>query len=134
MVILGLGTNCGDRLGYLRKALHALRGSERFRSVLSVKAISPLYESDAMLQEGADPSWNQPFLNLAVLAETRLPAPELLERVKGLEHDLGRVTRGRWAPREIDIDILLLGDQTVELENLRVPHPGLLSRPFALLP
>lgn len=136
MIILGLGSNFGDRPANLRKAVQALR-SGAFRSILRVRAVSPLYESDAMLPESASPGWDQPYLNLAVLAEWAgdpVEPPRLLEEIKSLELKLGRRDRGRWAPREIDIDILLIQSLVFRSAGLEIPHPGLKSRPFALLP
>lgn len=136
MIVLGLGSNFGDRLGYLRKTVRALR-SGAFRSLFWVLAVSPIYESDALLADGSPPGWNQPFLNLAVLAESRRGHPDptgLLQELKKLERSLGRQERGRWAPREIDIDILLINSLVFHSEALEIPHPGLRERPFALLP
>lgn len=126
--ILGLGTNQGDRLESLRKAVTKLG--------LGVRKVSQVYESAAMLPDQAPDAWNQPFLNLCVEYETELGPGELLARVKRLELELGRdaTEARRWAPRLIDIDILALGEQAHEDAQLRVPHAGLADRPFALLP
>ena len=114
----------------------ALR-SDEFRDLLRVQSISPLYRSDAMLLEGASPEWNRSFLNLVVVAEwVGLPADprDLLARLKALEARLGRTARGRWAPREIDIDILLLDSLTSRRPSWSCPTRACWQRPFALLP
>lgn len=129
--VLGLGSNCGDRLEYLRKAVQILKTPSPGIQVL---AISPIYQSDALLPEGAQSSWNLPFLNLNLLCLTELSPRELLANVKGIEALLGRKQRGRWAPREIDIDILTYGDNKHFESDLQIPHSSLLARPFALLP
>ncbi len=129
-VILGLGTNCGDRLEHLRRAIRELESTPALR----IEETSPLYESDAMLPDGAPPSWNLPFLNLALKIQTPLSAHELLDWAKKVEKKLGRVQRERWAPREIDIDILAMGDLCLDSTRLSVPHKDLCERPFALLP
>jgi len=128
-VVLGLGTNLGDREEQLRAAIRALRTEG-----LAPEAVAPLYESDAMLIEGSPDSWKIPFLNTAVLTRSELSSEELLEKVKSVEHQLGRQKRERWAPREIDIDILAIEGTVHQSERLVVPHRGLPERPFALLP
>lgn len=133
MLVLGLGSNCGDRLSYLRQAIHYLK-SPLISPGIEVQGISPIYESEALLPEGAPTDWNQPFLNLNLLCKTDLPALEVLKQIKGVENRVGRLKRGRWAPREIDIDILAIGDLVFESEELKVPHSSLMDRPFALLP
>jgi 2-amino-4-hydroxy-6-hydroxymethyldihydropteridine diphosphokinase/dihydropteroate synthase len=126
--VLGLGSNSGDRLRYLREALFFLRNT------VKVLEVSPLYESDALLPEGAPSGWDLPFLNLVLVCETDLGPLLLLEKLKEIEKQLGRNLRGRWAPREIDIDILLMESGTFTSESLKIPHPGLYERPFVLLP
>lgn len=126
--VLGLGSNSGDRLHFLRTAILLLRNT------VKVSEVSALYESEALLPDDAPTSWNQPFLNLALVCETELKPAELLAALKGIEKRLGRTPRGRWAPREIDIDILLIESMVYESESLKIPHPGLYFRPFVLLP
>jgi len=134
MVVLGLGSNCGDRLGYLRDAIHRISGSSGPKGAIEVTAISPTYESDALLPPGAPKEWDLPFLNINLLCKTKLNPPALLQAIKDIEAQMGRKDRGRWAPREIDVDILMMDDLHYKSESLQVPHPGLLERPFAILP
>ncbi len=131
-VLLGIGTNVGDRLHHLRLAVRAL-GSAEPRGV-RLLAMSPIYESDALMPEGSPPEWNQPYLNLAVVTETTLGPPALLEWIKATEIALGRRPAARWSPREIDIDVLAMDGLTVQGPALTLPHRDLLHRPFALLP
>jgi 2-amino-4-hydroxy-6-hydroxymethyldihydropteridine diphosphokinase len=78
---------------------------------------------------------NQPrFLNMVCQVLTRLTPVELLALAKGIEMKLGRVSRKPNAPRPIDIDILLYGDQVIETPNLVIPHPRLAERAFVLIP
>lgn len=128
MVILGLGSNLGDRKSYLEQAIALLR------TQVAVESVSTVYESAAMLPPEAPREWNKPFLNLAVKASTRLSPRELLTKLKQIERELGRSKRERWAPREIDLDILAWGALVVSEDDLKIPHPGLLERPFALRP
>ena len=123
-VYLSLGSNLGDREGYLRQAI-ALIGAAGVR----VLRLSSLYETEPL--EVRD----QPrFLNLVVEAETELFPKQLLARLLKIELDLGR-RRGRpKGPRSIDIDILLYGRSVIESAELRVPHPRLAERRFVLEP
>ena len=133
MIALGLGSSDRNALGWLRRTLAALKNFPE----LQVVKVSPVYESQALLPAGAPASWNVPYLNLVVACEAThapLSPPELLGKLKQLEKKLGRLERGRWAPREIDIDLLAWTGVRLDSENLSIPHPGLLERPFALLP
>ena len=134
--VLGFGTNCGNRLAFLRTALQKIKAGPPFHS-LKILKVSPIYESDALLPEGAPESWKQDFLNVNVSIHTTLSPLALLDWIKTLEKSMGRIDRGRWAPREIDIDILVMGPQGTGLfksDRLTIPHPELHHRPFATLP
>ena len=128
MIVLGMGSNVGDRMEYLRQGVKALGG------VLTQMRVSPVYTSPALLPDAAPADWDQPFLNLAVAGETELPPRRLLEAVKAIEQMVGRIDRGHWSPRELDIDILAYGDAVVTEPDLSVPHAALLDREFALVP
>jgi 2-amino-4-hydroxy-6-hydroxymethyldihydropteridine diphosphokinase / dihydropteroate synthase len=130
MVILGMGTNLGDRLAHLRKALHAIKNI----SGLSVKQVSPVYISDALLPEKAPPDWNVPYLNCAVRCETHLDPYTLLSLIKNTEKQLGRTPQKTWGPRMIDIDLLVFDDLVRYDPVLHIPHELLHERPFALWP
>lgn len=127
-VAVGLGTNLGDRHGHLRRAVAALGG------VLDALRCSTVWASDAMLLPGAPPGWAIPFLNAVVVGRTRLEPEALLDRLQGIERRHGRGPHEKWAPRPLDLDLLLYGDRALETPRLTVPHPGLLERPFVLLP
>ncbi len=131
-VLLGLGSNVGDRLLHLRRAVRGL-GKAASRELCLI-AISPIYESDALLPDGASVEWNRPYLNLAVLAETGLEPLDLLRWIKAAEVALGRRPAVRWSPREIDIDLLAIDGLTLNGPTLTLPHRDLLRRPFVLLP
>jgi 2-amino-4-hydroxy-6-hydroxymethyldihydropteridine diphosphokinase len=129
MIILGLGSNVGGRLEYLESAIHALS-----ESVINITAISPIYESPALLKAGSPDNWNVKFLNMAIVGETHLSSQALLTNIKCIEKKVGRQDRGVWAPREIDIDILAYEDLHINEDYLKVPHIALCERAFALLP
>ena len=127
LAYVGLGANLGDREGTIRRAVELL-GAE---PGIEVVAVSALRETDPVGYA------DQPrFLNGAAAVETELPPRELLDRLLAVERELGRV-RGdgpRYGPRAIDLDLLLYGDQVVDLPGLTVPHPRLAERRFALEP
>ena len=133
MIALGLGSSDRDALSWLRRTVAALKAERSLR----IRRISPIYESDALLPKSAPASWNVPYLNLVVAVQPvrdSLTPHQLLDYAKSLEKRLGRKERERWAPREIDIDLLAWGGTRINTELLSLPHPGLLERPFALLP
>ena len=130
MIILGLGSNLGDRLGHLRQALSLLRASPDVR----VQRVSPVYLSDALLPENAPDNWNIPYLNAAILCESSLNPHALLRELKKIEVLIDRQPEKHWGPRVIDIDILAWDNLTLHDEVLEIPHTSLHERPFALWP
>lgn len=124
-VYLGLGSNQGDRLGYLKAAVRGLDGEDG----VTVVDTSSIYRSEPV---GLT---DQPeFLNAAVVVETGLEPLELLKLAQEIERLNGRRRGRRWGPRTLDIDILLIDGLEVEEPGLTVPHPGLTERRFALEP
>ena len=120
---LSLGRNLGDRLGYLRAAAEALGHGPDMRLV----GASRVYETVPVEVEGDQPD----YLNCVVLFECGLSVLELLRFCQGVEAALGREAKGRKAPRTVDIDVLLFGEEVVDTPELRVPHPGV-ARGFNL--
>lgn len=119
-VWLALGSNLGNREGYLAAARAALTGAG-----VAVIRESPVAETEPV---GIT---DQPrFLNQVLEVDTTFEPRALLERVKQIEQELGRQHRQRWGPREIDIDILRYNDRTVDEPGLHIPHPELQNRPF----
>lgn len=97
-------------------------------------ATSSLYESPHLGLLPEDEFRYPPHLNCVIQLETALTPQELLCHIQRVE-DLGGRQRGeRWAPRTIDIDILFFGDLVLETESLQIPHAGILSRAFVILP
>lgn len=121
-VWLALGSNLGDRAGYLQAARAALPEA----GVLIVQA-SRVDETEPIGIR------DQPqFLNQVLEVETALEPRPLLDALKRIEHELGRTARERWGPREIDIDILRYDGRAVDEPGLHIPHPELQNRPFLL--
>lgn len=120
---IGLGSNLGDRLGYLQLAIRQLG------LLGEVSAISSLYETAPLggVPQGA-------YLNAAVVLETTTPPRELLSELLKIEASAGRMRRERWGPRTLDLDLLLYGSETINETDIQVPHPRLLERRFALEP
>ena len=122
-IYLGLGSNLGDRKGYLDGAINAMPPAVR------VLRRSSIYETAPWGYRDQDD-----FLNMVVEAETELGPKQLLILLKGIEVQLGRKPRFRNGPREIDIDILLYDDLVLDELVLHIPHPRLHERAFILAP
>jgi 2-amino-4-hydroxy-6-hydroxymethyldihydropteridine diphosphokinase len=123
---VGLGANLGPKEVTILRAVDLLGAT----SGIDVLELSRLRETDPV---GVT---EQPqFLNGAVALETTLTPRQLLEVLLSIERELGRVREGeRWGPRTIDLDLLVYGDETVDEPGLRIPHPRLHERRFALEP
>lgn len=123
---IALGANLGDRRANLRAALQALEKKTR------LVAVSALYETDAVTADG---SAQPPYLNAACHLETDFDPLALLHMLQSIERDLGRpADHKRWAPRPIDLDILIYDDLVLDDDRLTIPHPRLARRPFVLVP
>jgi 2-amino-4-hydroxy-6-hydroxymethyldihydropteridine diphosphokinase len=131
-IIFGLGSNLGNREFYLDEAVKELE-LELFLTDLKR---SNIFKNPAMLLPDSPQDWDCEFFNIAVSARIDLekfPPEKILEIVKKIEKKLGRKDRERWAPREIDIDILLIEKLKIQIgHKLVIPHPGLLERDFFL--
>lgn len=120
-----LGGNLGDRLKNLELAIQLLNEEA---GVISM--VSSVYETAA---------WgltNQPdFLNQAVQLQTKLSPFELLDTILAIEQKLGRIRKEKWGERLIDIDLILFGDEVIDIEGkLQVPHPHMQHRKFVMKP
>jgi 2-amino-4-hydroxy-6-hydroxymethyldihydropteridine diphosphokinase len=124
-VIIGLGSNVGDRESNILKGVELLDREEATRLL----ALSPAYETTPV-----GPS-KDPFLNAAALLVTGMSAETLLGKLKKIEKACGRQPADAWGmPRTLDMDILLFGNEVIAKEELTVPHPGFTERDFALRP
>jgi 2-amino-4-hydroxy-6-hydroxymethyldihydropteridine diphosphokinase len=125
LAYVGLGANLGPREITLLRAVDLLAETEG----VEVRAVSQLRETEPV---GVV---DQPlFLNGAVVLNTSLSPRELLDRLLEIERELGRVRDLRWGPRVVDLDLLVYGDRQIDERGLRVPHPRLHERRFALEP
>ncbi len=124
-MFVGLGSNLGDRLANLKAAVDALRATSGVEAVRT----SSVYETDPVGVE------DQPvFLNAVAELRTDLGPQETLARLKEIEAEIGRTPREHWGPREIDLDLLLYGDEVIDDGALEVPHPEMAHRSFVLVP
>ncbi len=122
---IGLGGNVGDPVRSIQTAIETLQK----RNVVAIRAISSLYRTAPW--GGVE----QPdYANACAIGTTQLAPSDLLDAIKTIERDLGRVETMRWGPRVIDIDILFYGDASLEDERLTLPHKELLRRAFVLTP
>jgi len=121
---IGLGANLGDRTAALRTALAALAALPGTRLL----RVSSLYRSAPVDAGGPD------YLNAVAEVATQLPPHALLAALQAIEHAAGRERPYRNAPRTLDLDILLYGDEQLATATLTLPHPRLHERAFVLLP
>ncbi|MBN1643375.1 MAG: 2-amino-4-hydroxy-6-hydroxymethyldihydropteridine diphosphokinase [Dehalococcoidales bacterium] len=122
-VYLGLGSNMGDRIENLRRAVSLLSGKVEVNRVSTVYDTAPVGNTK-----------QSRFLNLACEVTTSLAPLELLTLLKGIEAGMGRKPGPVNGPRLIDIDILLYDDRVIDTPKLAVPHPRLEERAFVLVP
>jgi 2-amino-4-hydroxy-6-hydroxymethyldihydropteridine diphosphokinase len=124
LAYLGLGSNLGDRAGHLARARSLLdAGGARIARASSVIETEPWGVAD------------QPaFLNQVVEVTWEGSARALLELAKAVEADVGRTPTYRWGPREIDVDVLLVGEEAIAEPDLQIPHPRMFERDFVMVP
>lgn len=120
-IYFGLGSNLGDREKNLKRALASLAPE------ITVTKVSPVYETMPMYVAG-----QSNFFNAACEAATELSANDVLKKIKLVEKEMGEHKHN--APRAIDIDLLLYGDEIIDTSELKVPHAGLYERDFVLRP
>lgn len=124
-VILGLGSNVGDKESYIDSAISHLADHD----MIEIKQMSSLFENPAQTP------YPQPdFLNACIEIQTFLTPEELLDLTESIEKKLDRRSKGGQDPRTIDIDIIFYGDEIITTDRLMVPHPLMHTRDFVLKP
>ena len=120
---IGIGSNLGDRQGYIDKAIAELNKSKGVR----VTSVSSIYETEPVsdIPQGK-------FLNGVLEIETSLKVMDLLGQLNSIERRLGRKREVKNGPRQIDLDILYYGDEHINEKGLIVPHPKINEREFVL--
>lgn len=122
---LGLGSNLGNRMQNMEVAVKFLSSDPN----ISISRLSRIRETKPYGKlDQAD------FLNQVIEIETKLSATELLTACQKVEGQLKRERLEKWGPRTIDIDILFYGNEIIEQEALRIPHPDLENRSFVMEP
>ena len=124
-VYLSLGSNIGDSISNLKKAINLIIDSPKIESV----RCSSFYETEPQGYVDQDS-----FINCAIECFTAFNPYELLNFTQGIEKSLKRVKLFRWGPRIIDVDIILFGTEKIDSEHLIIPHPRMYERAFVLYP
>ncbi len=123
-VYLLLGSNQGDSLQILLQAQQHIS-----------RELGPIITASSCYKSAAWGKTDQPdFYNQVLHVETRLSPQQALSTLQTIERELGRIRVTKWGPRLIDIDILLWGDLILKTDHLIIPHPGIASRRFTLMP
>jgi 2-amino-4-hydroxy-6-hydroxymethyldihydropteridine diphosphokinase len=122
---IGLGSNLDNPSHQVTSAIAELGDLEETQVI----AVSRLYQSAPL-----GPAGQGDYINAAVAISTELAPDTLLADLQAIENRHGRVRAERWGPRTLDLDILLYGDLILDSPALHIPHPGLASRNFVLLP
>jgi 2-amino-4-hydroxy-6-hydroxymethyldihydropteridine diphosphokinase len=124
-VYIGMGSNLAGPIEQLNRAYKTISDADGVQA----RRMSHFYHSPPMGPQ------NQPdYVNAVMVVETRLSPLELLRCLQSIENEQGRVRGERWGARTLDLDILLYGDQCIDLPELVVPHIGLTQRAFVLYP
>lgn len=125
IAFIGIGSNVGDKISNCKRAIAEITQHEGNRLI----AQSSLYKTEPIGYTQQD--W---FINCVIEIETNLTAYELLHVLEGIELSMGRKRSFKWGPRIIDLDILFFNQETIQCEELMVPHPELEKRAFVLVP
>lgn len=125
-VVFSIGSNLGDRLGYLQGAVDALRATPQ----LTLLDVSSVYETDPVGPVPGQPD----FLNLIVRADSALASLVLLERAQAIEDHFRRTREVPGGPRTLDVDLIAVGERIKRTPVLTLPHPRAHERAFVLLP
>ena len=125
MIYLGLGSNIGDKLSFIKSAEE---------EIAKLKDTIVLRSSSVYITEPWGVTSQEEFLNSVIEIESSLEPEELLKELKEIEIVLGRKNREKWFEREIDIDILFYGDLKITNSIVNIPHPEIQNRKFVLVP
>jgi len=125
VVYIGLGSNLDAPLKQLQRAVTELGELPKTR----LTTLSCWYRSAPM-----GPQDQPDYYNGVAQLQTELPPLDLLRQLQAIEQQHQRIRGRHWGPRTLDLDILLYGDQFIDLPDLQIPHPGLYQRNFVLLP
>lgn len=125
LAYIGLGSNLENPLQQIKTAINDLQTL----ADITIVSVSSLYQSPPM-----GPADQPDYINAVLSLETTLPPHQLLDALQSVEQLHGRVRNRHWGERTLDLDILLYGDQILDDERLKIPHPGMHERAFVLYP
>lgn len=118
-----MGSNLGNKRRFIESAITALRDEKkismkRISSIIETKPIGNIHQPD--------------FLNCIVQCETEMSSPQLMKTLMNIERKLGRERKEKWEPRTIDLDVVFFGDEITDTDELIIPHPEIMNRPFII--
>jgi 2-amino-4-hydroxy-6-hydroxymethyldihydropteridine diphosphokinase len=125
LAYIGLGSNLENPLQQIKTAIDDLQSL----ADINIVSVSSLYQSPPM-----GPADQPDYINAVLALETSLNPHQLLDALQSVEQLHGRVRKRHWGERTLDLDILLYGDQILDDERLKIPHPGMHERAFVLYP
>ena len=128
LVALSFGSNLGKREKYIKDAISEINKE----GVIYNSKISSILNTKALLKSGSPQSWDQDFLNCVMVGHTNYGLHSLLHFLQSVERIVSGRCKHSWAPREIDIDILLYGDMNISNKIITVPHKEFMNRPFLI--
>jgi 2-amino-4-hydroxy-6-hydroxymethyldihydropteridine diphosphokinase len=126
-ILVGFGANVGDSRAAYGHVCEALEP----HGIDLIEASDPI-QTEPIGGEAGEAQ--DAYLNAALLAETGLKPEQTIESLMNIERELGRVRDRRWGPRTVDLDLLLFGEQQIQIPNLTCPHPRMSFRRFVLEP
>lgn len=124
-VFIALGSNKGNRINYLRRAILNIKNDSK----VAIVASSSVYETKPFGNKN-----QSDFLNAVIKIKTSYNLVEFFKFLKKIEVKLGRNETIKWGPREIDLDILFFNDKIFKNDKLTIPHAGIQDRDFVLIP
>ncbi len=124
-VYIGVGSNLDNPQQQVTTAIEDLKAITEFNFITT----SSLYKTPPM-----GPQDQPDYINAVTKISSGISATAVLDKLQEIEQLHGRVRETRWGPRSLDLDILLYGDQVIDIPRLKIPHPGLNLRAFVLYP
>ena len=118
-----MGSNLGNKRRFVESAIAAIRDEKkismiRISSIIETRPVGNIHQPD--------------FLNCIIQCESELGPSELMKTLLRIERNLGRERKEKWGPRTIDCDILFFNDEIIDTDELKIPHPEIMNRPFIL--
>lgn len=122
---ISLGSNMGDKKAHIASAL------DHLNAIDGIHVVKRSHDYQTLPWGNTDQDW---FVNACAALDTLLPPETLLSSCLEIETRMGRIRKGKWGPRVIDIDIIDYAGQKMESDKLNLPHPYVLERAFVLIP